>query len=225
MTSIFARALGTDFSGLHPALQARFGLTPDAGQACRGVGVMDEIWRGGPHVIPFLHFGSMRNILFPETGTTVPFEIENYCYRDNYGRDTTTFVRTFDVAPGRRRRFDATMIWSQTRGCIVDYIGSHQHVAVDLHPSVRPDGGLRIRTGEQRFHEGHLSFRMRPWMSGAAQVDEWFDASIGALRIQVRVTHPRFGPIFGYRGRFTSTTVNAAAVPASAKPYREQIRD
>lgn len=226
MNGIFARALGADFGLLHPTLQERFGLDPQQQRGCRGVGTMDQIWRGRAHVRPFLAFGTLRNILFPETGENVGFQIDNYCYLDTYGRATTTFVRTFEVARGRRRRFDATMVWSEERGCIVDYIGTHQHIAVDLQCRVRPDGGLHIRTGEQRCHEGLASFRMPPWMSGVAQVDEWYDEESDRMRIEVRVDHPRFGPIFGYRGSFTNTVLDLRqGIPAAVKPYREEIRD
>jgi hypothetical protein len=60
----------------------------------------------------------------------VPFTIENYAYRDPLGRETVTWVRTFETT--KRRRFDAYMIWSEQRGRIVDYLGTHQHLAVDL---------------------------------------------------------------------------------------------
>jgi len=65
--------------------------------------VMDEIWRGPVVAVPFLRLGTMRHILFPEQGTGIPFTIENYAYRDGYGRETVTFVRTFEVRPYRRR--------------------------------------------------------------------------------------------------------------------------
>jgi hypothetical protein len=38
-------------------------------------------------------------------------------YRDPFGRETVTWVRTF--AASRIRRFDAYMVYSAQRGCIV----------------------------------------------------------------------------------------------------------
>src|SRR5262245_61154801 len=78
----------------------------------------------------------------------VPFTIENYAYRDSFGRETVTWVRTFKVR--QERRFDATMIFSEQRGRIV-YLGSHQHLAVDIDLTVDANGGLRLRSGAQRF--------------------------------------------------------------------------
>jgi len=55
-------------------------------------------------------------------------------YRDRFGRETVTWIRTFQTR--RPRRFDAYMIHSRQRGKIVDYLGTHQYLAVDLDLTV-----------------------------------------------------------------------------------------
>lgn len=226
MTAIFRRALGADFDRLHPAIQERFDVSSAGGSASVGRGTMDHIWHGPRYTVPFLWLGSTRNILFPETGTEVPFTIENYGYVDGFGRETLTFVRTFELAGGRRRRFDATMVYSEQRGCVIDYLGTRQHIAVDLHPQVSDVGGLRIVTGAQRIHEGPLHVGLPNDLTGHADVHEWFDEQADRLRIDVAVRHPRLGPIFGYRGSFAHHRRGAhgAPVPEALKPTREQSR-
>jgi hypothetical protein len=225
--SIFARALGSDFDRLHPRLQERFGVNAHDAVGCVGRGVMDEVWRGRPVVGPFLRFGTRRNLLFPETGRGVPFTIENYPYVDDHGRETVTFVRTFEVAPGRRRRFDATMVLdtSRARGpVVVDYLGTHQHVAADLDVAAEVDGSLRIESRVMRLHEGALSLTMPPLVCGRAVVRERWDEQEACFRIRVEVHHDVVGPVFGYHGRFTTTAVDASTVPAAVRPYREERR-
>jgi Domain of unknown function (DUF4166) len=78
MTSIYRRALGSDFSQLHPQIQRRFALNSQSGIAAIGTGTMDRIWHGAPYTLPFLHVGTWRSIMFPEHGIDVPFTIENY---------------------------------------------------------------------------------------------------------------------------------------------------
>src|SRR5262245_29009133 len=92
---------------------------------------MESVWHGPAYTLPFLYVGAWRRIMFPEHGRNVPFTIENYAYVDGLGRETVTWIRTFET---RRppRRFDAYMVYSERRGCIVDYLGTHQHLAVDL---------------------------------------------------------------------------------------------
>jgi Domain of unknown function (DUF4166) len=225
VTSIYQRALGSEFFRLHPQVQRRFGFSSKDNVACIGRGIMDEIWHGAPYTLPFLYLGTWRRIMFPETAAGVPFTIENYAYLDSLGRETVTWIRTFDTT--RRRRFDAYMIYSGQRNRIVDYLGTHQHLAVDIELSVAENGGLRLRSGEQRFYEGIVAFSFPLSVSGIAEVCEWFDNADSRFRIDVRVTNKRWGPLFGYRGSFEVEwkPMTAGAIPENVKPRREEQRE
>ncbi|CAM5369969.1 DUF4166 domain-containing protein [Streptomyces tanashiensis] len=226
MTSIFRTAMGdAEFERLHPELQRRFSVGLASGEMCVGRGVMDRIWHGRAFVKPFLALGGLRNILLPRTGRDVPFTIENVPYLDSYGRETVTFVRTFAL-PGGPRRFDATMVHSPERDCVLDYLGTHQHLASDLHPTAQPDGSLLITSGEHRFREGPVDMRVPDLVAGRAEVRESFDERTGRFRIDVRVVNRRFGPLFGYRGSFTATyaDVGSHGVRAGLRPVREEVR-
>ncbi|MEO8083501.1 MAG: DUF4166 domain-containing protein [Ardenticatenales bacterium] len=224
MTSIFQRVLGADFNRLHPRIQERFALTSASGRAAIGRGTMERVWHGRFYTLPFLYVGTWRNILFPERGADVPFEIENWAYRDTLGRETVTWLRTFHT--DRRRRFDAYMIYSDARGRIVDYLGTHQHLAVDLALSVDDRGGLRLRSGEQRFYEGPIAFRFPLFFSGVADVCEWFDDETDRYQIEVVVTNRFWGPLFGYRGSFDVDWVDVVDGPSAAvRPRREERRE
>lgn len=225
MTSIFQRALGADFDRLHPNIQRRFSVGLDSGQACIGRGTMDRIWHGSSVVRPFLALGGSRNILVPRVGKNIPFTIENFPYTDSYGRETVTFVRTF-FFPQRPRRFDATMVFSPERDCVVDYLGTHQHLATDLYFEVAAGGALVIRSGEHRFREGPVDIRVPDLIGGDAVVRESYDETARCFRIQVSVTNRRFGPLFGYAGSFTAEFVDVArqGVRAGLRPVREEAR-
>ena len=217
--------MGSDFDRLHPQIQRRFGFSSADGCAAVGRGVMERVWHGLPYTLPFLYVGTWRRIMFPQRGQNVPFSVHNYAYRDKFGRETVTWVRDFG-AP-LERRFDATMIYSEARGRIVDYLGTHQHLAVDIDLSVDERGGMHLRSGAQRFYEGPLGFHFPMLFSGYADVHEWFDDETGDFRISVRVTNPVWGPLFGYEGRFAVewTACVADAVPADLKPAREERQE
>ena len=225
MSSIYQRALGADFSRLHPQIQRRFGFSSADGLASIGTGVMDEVWKGRLYTEPFLRIGTWRRIMFPETGRSIPFTIENYAFVDQFGRETVSWVRTFQSR--RTRRFDAYMIYSDARGRIVDYLGSHEHLAVDIDLSVDDEGGLRLRSGEQRFYEGPLGFRFPLLFSGVANVREWYDDAVGCFRIEVDVRNSVWGRLFGYRGSFTVEWRDVApgAVPRHILPRRQEARE
>ena len=221
MTSIFERALGDDFDRLHPMMKRRFGVGLDSAEACVGRGVMTTIRRGPWWTIPFLQIGRLRNILIPDIGADVPFVIENYPYRDPLGRETVTFVREYRIG-AHRRRFDATMILDQDR--IVDYLGTHQHLAVDLQLSVDAGGGLLLTSGAQRFYEGLIGFRFPMLFSGQARLREHFDDADQRFHVDLEVHNRWFGFLFGYRGSFECEWMPATDAPERLKPRRHEAR-
>lgn len=222
MTSVFQEALGADFDRLHPMMQRRFGVGLDAAEACIGRGVMQSIRRGPWWTVPFLQIGRLRNILVPDVGDDVPFTIENYPYRDALGRETVTFVRTYSVRSGRTARFDATMVLVDGR--VLDYLGSHQHLAVDLDLAVDERGGLVLTSDAQRFHEGPLSFPFPMLFSGRATLHEWWSDEDESFHVDLEVRNRLFGFLFGYRGSFTCQWVPATDAPARLKPRRTEAR-
>jgi hypothetical protein len=226
LTSIYRRALGTDFERLHPRIQRRFGFSSKDHTAQIGTGMMEELWRGRFFTIPFLKLGTWRNIMFPDRGSNLAFTIHNYAYVDSFGRETMTWIRKFKVN-GKERRFDATMIYSEKRGRIVDYLGTHQHLAVDLDLRVAENGGLALRSGEQRFYEWRRGFRFPLFFSGVADVCEWYEPAENRFRIKVDVKNPFWGPLFGYRGWFTIEEQHClpTEVPQDVKPIREERRE
>lgn len=221
MTSIFERALGDDFFRLSPMMQKRFGVGLGSGYACVGTGMMSRVRRRAWWVAPFLSLGKMRNILTPGVGVNVPFTIENYPYCDPLGRETLTFVREYRIC-GKSHRFDATMIFDNGR--VVDYLGTHQHLAVDLDLSVGDDGSLRFVSGAQRFYAGLFGFRFPMLFSGRAHLHEWFDEAAGVYRVRMEVRNSLVGFLFGYEGEFRCEFPVASDAPSRLKPIRHESR-
>jgi hypothetical protein len=223
MKSIYERVLGSDFSHLHPQIQRRFGFSSGDHLASIGRGVMDEVWHGAIYTLPFLYVGAWRRIMFPERGKNVPFTIQNYAFVDPFGRETVTWIRRFEIS--KPRRFDAYMIYSEERDCIVDYMGSHEHLAVDLELSVDARGGLCLRSGAQRFYEGLIGFRFPLLFSGIADVCEWYDDTAGKFRIDVKVHNRTWGRLFGYCGWFDVEWREMPEIPADLLPIRYERRE
>jgi hypothetical protein len=178
---------------------------------------MDEIWHGRIYTLPFLYVGSWRRIMFPERAKQVPFSIENYAFLDPFARETVTWIRRFKTKTPRR--FDAYMIYSDDRGRIVDYLGTHQHLAVDIDISVDEKGGIKLRSGAQRFYEGPIRFSFPLFFSGIADVREWYDETIQKYRIDVRV-HNRTCGTFE-----TEWLRGVASAPEEVLPARFETRE
>ncbi|WP_138751217.1 DUF4166 domain-containing protein [Paenibacillus sinopodophylli] len=225
MLSIYEQVLGSAFLELHPRIQQRFGMSSSSNTASIGSGVMKLIWHNKLVNLPLLA-GATRHIMFPHSGTNVPFSIENYAYRDQYGRETVTWIRKFQF-PRKVRHFDATMIFSGEHGGIVDYLGNKQHMAVDLALSVSDKKGIKFHSKQQRFYEGLLQFRIPDYFTGAAEVHEWYDDDEGCYKITVDVRHPWLGPIFRYKGSFQAAfiEIKPGSEPIGIRPIREERRE
>lgn len=225
MRSIYERALGDKFKLLHPRIQERFGFSSSDNVACFGTGTMAEIWHGPFYTMPFLYIGSWRRIMFPEQGKGIPFTIRNYAYKDGHGRETITWIRTFNTKV--KRRFDAYMIYSDHRDRVVDYLGTHQHLAVDIDLSVDERGGLRLCSGSQRFYEGSFGFNFPMLFSGIAEVCEWYEEHDQQFHIEVNVRNRLWGPLFGYCGSFQVewVPVKRDEIPTDVLPVRCERRE
>jgi Domain of unknown function (DUF4166) len=109
----------------------------------------------------------------------------------------------------------------------VDYLGTHQHLAVDIDVSVAANGGLRLRSGAQRFYEGGVAFNFPLLLSGVADVCEWYEEQEKCFRITVNATNRTWGRLFGYSGKFELDwkPVTPGAVPKDLLPYRTEARE
>ncbi|WP_432507323.1 DUF4166 domain-containing protein [Kineococcus arenarius] len=169
---------------------------------------MDRVRHGAAWTLPFLPLGAWRNILVPDSGLDVPVSVEDHTYVDSFGRETVTVVRTFEIRPGRRRRFDAILV-ADGRGWVLDHLGTHRHLAVDLRPSVPADGSSRIVSGAQRFHEGPVAQGRAPSQEAGGTVGVWLPisavSSVGNSRVP-------------------ASSVDGTRVRASAPGERSKVR-
>ena len=92
--------------------------------------------------------------------------------------------------------------------------------------SVAENGGLRMRSGEQRFYEGPIAFRFPRFFSGIADVCEWYDDEQKCFRIEVSVENRIWGKLFGYSGRFQAdwVPVTAESIPREILQRRVEPR-
>ncbi|MFT5859455.1 MAG: hypothetical protein ACI865_001556 [Flavobacteriaceae bacterium] len=227
MESIFKQKLGNDFEKLHPKIQQQFGFNSADHMASVGVGVMEKVWHGNFYTLPLLYLGKLRNVLFPEKGTMIPFSMESYAYKDSFGRETVSLIRKYQFEK-HIRRFDETMILSKMRKRLISYLGTHQNLAVDIEVSVGQNGGICFHSGQLRFYQGSLAFVFPHFFSGEGDVCEWYDDNEKKYKISVKVNNRIWGKFFGYEGSFDVGYMEVNSkddIPKDALPVREEIRD
>lgn len=201
MNSVFERALGSAYTDLHPAIQRRYGLTSADGHRCVGRGRMRSISRT-PLTYPILWAGTTRNLLFPETGTDVPFEVRTTPFDDN-GVETVAYIRRFEVGQGRR--FDAYMHYDEGRNCLVDALGTHRTLHTELRLTATRHGALHIETGDQWATYGERTVAVPRPFRADVDVTERYDDDRDRFEIGVEISNPLVGFVFGYDGWFTVT--------------------
>ncbi len=109
-------------------------------------------------------------------------------------------------------------------GRLVDYLGTHQHLAVDLDLQATSEGSLLLTTHGQRFYEGPVGFRFPLLFSGQATLHESYDDAAEVYRINLEVRNRVFGFLFGYEGHFRCEFVPAGDAPDELKPVRHERR-
>jgi hypothetical protein len=206
-------------------VQRRLSMTSRSGIAQLGSGVMTDIWRGPLAALPVTLLGRARRLELPGRGRDIPFDLGNYAYLDTFGRETIAFSRRFRT-PGGIRRFDDTMIFSTDRACIVNYLGSHQDIAADIHCEVADSDAIRLRGGAQRIYQGPVRLPLPARVAATADVVEGFDEREGHFTIAANVGSP-VGRLFGYRGWFRVEEIPflPSRIPPGVRPTRERRED
>jgi hypothetical protein len=191
--SVYERVLGERTRDLDPALRAYFGALP-AGRTGYGSGVYEVAGSRHRWLAPVLAWFATRQLLFPEYGHGIPFEVVNTPTADGLSAR-----RTFAFPRRTRVMVDAMTV---VDGVLHDRLGRRGGLEVELLLDV-VDGGLHMRSRRLWLHLGSVRFRM----PGLARVSLAETATgDGRQRVDVRITAPVLGEVFRYTGEFTYTT-------------------
>lgn len=187
-SSVYARALGDRFGMLHPELQRWFGST----STVHGRGVFDEVGSRIRCLRPLWTATSRLGLLFPEQGTQVPFEVS----MRPAGASSVATTRILSFPTGERVVADTTRV---ARGRLIDaHAGGRMQV--EMVPDV-VNGALVAHSARARVMLGRTPF---PVPSPSVRLRHAWDAAAGCHTIEVSVTMPLLGEVFGYRGHFTA---------------------
>ncbi len=192
-SSPFAPVLGPYRDRLAKPLADQF-LGADRHHRVRLTGTMHQIWRRHGWLRPLFTMLAWADILFPETGQDVPVSLT--IEPDGHGGDV--WRRTFAFA--RERRFTATMAYEGSS--VIERLGPRGMLQVPWHLRVQSAHAIQITTGETSLRVAGLRLRFPRWLRfkvGALQRAR----PHGRMDLDLVVTHPRLGRIFGYSGTFT----------------------
>lgn len=187
--SPWQRALGAEFSGLHPRLRAYFSAIP-VDRVGRGIGSFDVVGTPRRWLWPMLHVLQHRRILFPVWEHDVPFTVENRAVAG-----AVHAVRTFRLPGGDRMMIDVV---SGGASGLVDRLGDGGVLSAQLSASVIT-GSLRLMSTSARWGRLPLPFAPR------VKLTERFDESVGRQHVSLTLESRLFGRIYEYSGYFDYT--------------------
>lgn len=199
MEALFERAIGDDWSALHPRLRERYGLVTADGHVAVGRGHMRDIRRSAL-AIPLLALLAREDFLFPEAGRDVGFSITTEPFVDERGNEALVLRREFQTDPPRT--IVDTLRWNPARGCVTDLFGRHGLVAADVHLGVA-DRDLIISLGTQWLRAGRRYLRLPGFLAAGGSIRDAYDEGAGRYLATASITAPVVGEVFGWAGHFT----------------------
>ncbi|QKT06150.1 DUF4166 domain-containing protein [Gordonia sp. X0973] len=218
MTPVYRAALGSDFEKLHPNMQWRYGIDSSSGIAQIMSGLMESVYITSALGPPVIRFYGKRNAMPSKTSRMVPFRQENYCYRDELGRECLAVLRTFEYNSGDR---GLNSVIVDGRDGFVDYFGDGPELLYPLEPSVTRDGSLRLDSGPVRWLRGPKVAMRGPFVAQMQYTEGW-DEEHQRFHCDATVRNPIIGEILHYRGWFTATDkpCTTADIPDEAWTHR-----
>jgi hypothetical protein len=203
----FELALGDELKALHPLIYKHFSVNQGT---LKYSGRMRKIWHLSDwrriFLLPALYFASTLDMLFPEIGCDIKFELENRIAIVN-GQIEMAWVRTF-MLPAKTRIFAADMTYDEKRQVIIDWFGKGYMLEVELHPEII-DGMMLIKSGRQSLRLGLLRIPLPNFLAASATVREWTQDGVDH-EISVILHNPMLGDFFGYEGSFQEQTDSTA---------------
>ncbi len=196
---------------LHPNIRA-YVRAVAPGWVGRGEGVFTDAGCRSPIMRPVLGILARWGIAFPERGRHVPFSIENR----GDARGGVLARRTLLFSAQQRVMVDRVY---EHRGRVVDALGSGGWLEAALRVSER-DGALVARSGPVRVRLAGRWWRIPRAVRPTVELVERWDDKAHSQHVDVRVSMPALGEIYGYRGWFTYAVVADGNVAESRAAKR-----
>ncbi|MGG5776193.1 DUF4166 domain-containing protein [Bacillus subtilis] len=198
MSSIYEKSI-INYHLLHPKLQKRYQL--DGSQTFSGTGTMSEISGGSFLVRMLLKLGVFFRCFFSERGKDIPFTIQNRTCLLKSQHTGIEWNRTF-FFKGKKRFFDAIMIYDEKENRILDFFGKPHLLLSVLTFEASHDGSLTITSGKQWLLICGKRIPLPKWLTGTSVVCETFNEKKNCFTIEVHVQNTILGTLFFYKGTF-----------------------
>ena len=197
--SLFDQVLGPHFDELPAVFRAQYFPSEESRVVLEGQ--MRRVWRRGWWLWPLFWLASWFEILFPETGHDVPVRVD--ISSGMRGREPTHIWRRRFEFPNRRRHFTSRMVYDSGLGRIVETVGPGGLLGVAWKMEFDPPGTLRLSADRWVLRLGRWRVSLPSWVLGTGRAVQQADStSEDAFSIDLTISHPLLGDVFGYEGTF-----------------------
>jgi hypothetical protein len=187
------------------AFREQFFHREDLPYGMRLEGVMHRVWHRPRVLGPLFRLLGRIGILVPYEGTEVPTTLTVRAGRNRLNGLYHVWDRTFGFA--RPVRFRTTIIYDPRIGQVVDLVGPRDWLYMVWKAQFHPPLRFTLDTEACAFRIRGRTLWMPTWMwkllLGTVTFSQVAESMEGdTVRIDLLITHPVLGPIFGYTGTF-----------------------
>ncbi|MBM7579526.1 DUF4166 domain-containing protein [Jeotgalibacillus terrae] len=204
MKSMFQKAMGEEFTKLHPQLQKKYALNSSSDYKVITKGTMHEIKGGSRLVRKVSHLGVKMNFAFPERGDEIPFYMENAGYRDRHGREAMSWRRSFTF-PDAVRCFYDKMKEGEQPNTVDNFTDLWGIARLPLHLNATRTGGMLLTSRDMTLHIGNKYMKIPRILGVRATVLEEYNKRTEMFDVHIHIYQPLFGTILSYKGSVEMT--------------------
>ena len=205
-SSPFAALWGDRAATLAPALREQYLLRADAPHDVLMTGTVELVWQRPAWLFPFFWALEWTHVLFAATGSDVPATLRVSAARDADGVVRHTWRRTMGFA--RPRHFDAVMEYDPARCRVVERVGLAGFLEVIWNIQPVSPHAIAIRTEGMSLRVGRWTRPLPRLLCVEVRATEAADPHrTDTVHLDLWMTHPLLGPVFGYRGTFAARRV------------------
>ncbi|HKY53233.1 MAG TPA: DUF4166 domain-containing protein [Anaerolineales bacterium] len=191
---VLKQALGPGWNSLAPVIQAHYGLTPFTDEQIHLKGIMDRV-SYSPVATLLMPIAVFVGALVPYRGQDVPVQAINQSIPD---KPEYFWTRTFHFPGKKPYTFHSAMICTGD-GQLTEYV--RFGLGIRLAVTVR-NGGLIERDLGYVWKIGRWSLPLPIHLLFGRSYIEEMPISDNEYQMKWKVTHPLFGEMFAYSGRF-----------------------
>lgn len=202
LQSPFAPVLAEWGAALPVQFREQFLLAVDAPYEVVLEGRMDEVWHRPAWLKPLFWLLALVDVLFPDVGRDVPAAMVISGSRDAQHYPCHAWKRTF--AFPTPRRFNAIMTVNPAAGCVVEQMGPGGMLEMAWEVAFQPPDQMHIQTRGCALRLGRWRLPLLSWMYPEVRaIERAVPEGSAQIHIDLTVSHPWLGAIFGYHGTFT----------------------